>query len=311
MYHISQKVAPCTTKRRSSTICRQLQKSGPAVAEVVCINRKASGNLAGSRRREYQNVMNSNIYLHRKAQGSKPFGYAYEEDPTFQAFRAAVWGVCERNEQPQITNSKLYSLWYVSKTFAEHWAERPTKKLANDVVFILGHNVFTELQCQIVFLAWMKHHFPNLTTEAFEDIEARFFWPTWERIEPSVQAARDRKNARRREKRKTKKMKTQNTTQNVTLKGRILETLTQHPMTTPVLAKKLDAHPKAVDGHLSRMSKRGQLVKIGRGLYALPGVQYSAPVQVAPPVNPKPVVTRVPSEPAQHLHPKSVSSHRH
>lgn len=139
-------------------------------------------------------------------------------------------------------------------------------------------------------VAWLQGHFPNLSAAKFGEWEERMFWPTWERIQASVQEARDRKNARRREKRRTKKMKKQNRKQTYTLKNRILEALKLHPMTTSVLAKKLSAHPKAVDGHLSRMSKGdgATVVKLGRGLYALPGADYSVPAQA---------VMSVPQEP--------------
>lgn len=52
-------------------------------------------------------------------------------------------------------------------------------------------------------------------------------------------------------------------------------------MTTSILAEKLDAHPKAVDGHLSRMTKAdsAEVVKLGRGLYALPSKQYTVAAQ--------------------------------
>jgi|ERR1035437_6234484 hypothetical protein len=73
----------------------------------------------------------------------------------------------------------------------------------------------------------------------------------------------------------------QNVKRTFTLKNRILEALKLHPMTRSVVAAKLNAHPKAVDGHLSRMSKldRAEVVKLGRGLYALPGAVYSGPIQ--------------------------------
>jgi hypothetical protein len=78
----------------------------------------------------------------------------------------------------------------------------------------------------------------------------------------------------------------QNVKRTFTLKNRILEALKLHPMTTSVVAAKLNAHPKAVDGHLSRMSKldRAEVVKLGRGLYALPGAVYSGPIQTVQPV---------------------------
>jgi hypothetical protein len=152
------------------------------------------------------------------------------------------------------------------------------------MVFILGHNFLTDVQSRIVMLAYLKSHYPNLSAAKFGEWEERMFWPTWERIQASVQEARDRKNARRREKRRMKKMKnTQDAKRTFTLKSRILEALKLHPMTTSVLAAKLNAHPKAVDGHLSRMSKadRAEVVKLGRGLYALRSADYSVPAQTA------------------------------
>jgi hypothetical protein len=164
------------------------------------------------------------------------------------------------------------------------------------MVFILGHNFLTDIQSRIVMLAWLQGHFPNLSTAKFGEWEERMFWPTWQRIQASVQEARGRKNARRREKRRKKKMKnTQNAKRTFTLKSRILETLKLHPMTTAVLAAKLNAHPKAVDGHLSRMSKAGraEVVKLGRGLYALPGADYSVRAQAAMPVPQAPGVESI------------------
>jgi hypothetical protein len=229
--------------------------------------------------------------------------YAYEDDPTFIKFRSAVWAACKKQDQPNIDNSKLYALWYVSGTFHRHWDEQPSKKTSNDMVYILGHNFLTETQSRLVMVAYLKSHYPNLSAAKFEEWEEKMFWPTWERIQPSVQEARDRKNARRREKRRTKKVKnmqntqnTQNAKQTHTLKNRILEALKLHPMTTAVLAAKLNAHPKAVDGHLSRMSKaaRAEVVKLGRGLYALPGADYRVPAQMTMPVPQEPRVEPVP-----------------
>ena len=223
--------------------------------------------------------------------------YAYEDDPTFLAFRSAVWGAFDRNNYPRITNSKLYALWYCSNTFHRHWDERPTKKTSEAMIFILGHNYLTDDQGVLVMLAWMKTHFPNLNVTAYQDWLEKTYWPTLERIQPSIQKARDRKNARRREKRRLKNMKTQNAKRKSSLKGRILEALKQHPMTTAVLAAKLTAHPKAVDGHLSRMTKTGQLVKLGRGLYALPGAVQNAPVQQAAQSIPHQPVKPIPPRP--------------
>jgi hypothetical protein len=145
------------------------------------------------------------------------------------------------------------------------------------MIFIVGHNFLTDIQSQIVLVAWLKHHLPYFSDSAYERWLEDIFWPTWERIQPSIQKVRDRKNARRRERRREKKMKTQNARRKSTLKWRILDALKQHPMTTVLLAARLSAHPKAVDGHLSRMTKRGELVKLGRGLYALPGTVQNIP----------------------------------
>jgi len=219
--------------------------------------------------------------------------YAYEDDPTFLQFRSAVWAACKTQDQPYIDNSKLYALWYVSATFHRHWDEQPSKKTSNDMVYILGHNFLTDVQSRIVMLAWLKCHFPNLSAAKFEEWEERMFWPTWERIQASILAARDRKNARRRQKRRMKKMK--NTKQTYALKNRILDALKLHPMTTAVLAAKLNAHPKALDGHLSRMSKadRAEVVKLGRGLYALAGADYGVRTQPTMPVSQEPRVEPV------------------
>ena len=241
---------------------------------------------------EYKSLAKT-IYRKTNTRGTKPSTsqYAYEDDPTFLEFRSAVGAVCKRNDE-YIDNSKLYALWYISKTFHRHWDERPSKKASNDMVFILGHYLLTDIQSQIVMMAWLKSHFPQLSQTAFEHWKADLFWPTWERIQPSIQQARDRKNARRRQKRKERRMKTERTNRKATLKNRILDALKQYPMTTAVLAAKLNAHPKAVDGHLSRMSKpdRAEVVRVGRGLYALPGTVDSAPAQPAKPVPVRPVV---------------------
>ncbi|MEI9976997.1 MAG: type IV toxin-antitoxin system AbiEi family antitoxin domain-containing protein [Ignavibacteriota bacterium] len=75
-------------------------------------------------------------------------------------------------------------------------------------------------------------------------------------------------------------MKTQQAKQRASLKSQVLHVLKQHPMTTAVLAAKLSAHPKAVDGHLYRMTKTGEVVKVGRGLYALPGTVEAAAAEM-------------------------------
>jgi len=245
--------------------------------------------------------LSTNIYHITKTPSVKQrTTYAYEDDPTFLAFRSAVWGAFDRNDFPRLNNSKLYALWYCSNTFHRHWDEHPTKKTSEAMIFILGHNFLTADQGVLVMLAWMKTHFPNLNVETYYEWLEKTYWPTWERIQPSVQKARDRKNARRREKRTLKNMKTQNAKRKSSLKGRILEALTQHPMTTAVLATKLAAHPKAVDGHLSRMTKAGELVKLGRGLYALPGAVQSAPAQQpAQPIRHQPVNPIAPRSPAE------------
>ena len=290
MYHALQKVVSCSAFSRLHpyTISRRNGRRG--VAELVCINRNGVSQevLAGSRDAiGVQDILitTTTIYRNTKTPSAKRQAttrYAYEDDPTFLKFRSAVWANCKRNDEPNIDNSKLYALWYVSATFHRHWDEPPSKKTSNDMVFILGHNFLSDVQSRMVMLAWLKRQFPNLSAAKFGEWEERMFWPTWARIQASVQEARDRKNARRREKRRKKKMKnTQNAKRTFTLKNRILEALKLHPMTTALLAKKLNAHPKAVDGHLSRMSKadRAKVVKLGRGLYALPGAVYSGPVQ--------------------------------
>ena len=238
-------------------------------------------------------MSSSSMYHNTKAQAVKrpAARYAYEDDPTFQAFRSAVSVVCDRMKQRRIANWKLYPLWYVSNTFHGHWNELPSKKTSNDMVFILGHNFLTDLQSRMVMQAWLRVHFPKFSDANSADWEQRFFWPTWKRIQLSIQAARNRKNAGRREKRRTKSMKTRDGKKKSTLKYRILEALKQHPMTTALLAEKLDAHPKAVDGHLNRMSKaeRPEVVELGRGLYALPGVIGTTPAPTPQPVRPEPL----------------------
>jgi hypothetical protein len=52
-----------------------------------------------------------------------------------------------------------------------------------------------------------------------------------------------------------------------------------------------------VDGHLSRMSKRGELVKLGRGLYALPGTVQSASAQQPVPPIPRQPIKPIPPKP--------------
>lgn len=248
-------------------------------------------------------LMTGNIYRTVSTQNKgKRIAYAYEDDPTYIAFRAAVWNVCDRNGQPRLNNSKLYALWYCSKTFHCYWKGRPSKNAANNMVYILGHNFLTDSQSQLVIMAWLKQHLPNLSQSAYEKYEDDLFWPTWERIQPSVQKARDRKNARRREKRREKNMKTQQAKQRASLKSQVLHILKQHPMTTAVLAAKLSAHPKAVDGHLYRMTKTGEVVKVGRGLYALPGTVEAVPAEIPSDSRPSQSVNadppRQPVEPA-------------
>ena len=62
-----------------------------------------------------------------------------------------------------------------------------------------------------------------------------------------------------------KTMKKPQGTEKTTLKYRIVEALQQHPMTTAVLAR------------MSKEEKR-KIVKVGRGLYGLAGMNYRRPV---------------------------------
>ena len=216
---------------------------------------------------------------------------AYDDDPTFLSFRAEVWKMSDLKQVGRLSNSKLYALWYVSKTFARHWRTRPSNQTANDMIFILGHNFLTVDETQLMMLAWLKMHFPKISQRLYEQWLDEHFFPTWDRIQPSVEKARERKNALRRKKRQRNNMRQQDTARQATLKDRIAKSLEEHPMTTALLASKLNVHPKAVDGQLSRMKKTGVVVKLGRGLYALPGAVPRESTNEGPvkPIQPQPV----------------------
>jgi hypothetical protein len=206
-------------------------------------------------------------YDHTKPANVQRVRFAYEDDPTFQAFKNELKELFGRNPKcPMIKDYKLYGLWYVAKTFSKRWKTPPIGKNAEAIIFILGHFV-SNFQSQIVMLAYFRHHDKD-DLAWFDKWQDDVFVPTWARIQPNIQAAKDKKNARRRGKRVMKPK----------LKDRVLKTLQEHPMTTAILADLLEVSPKAIDGSLSRMIKTKEVSKLGRGLYSLPGADYHAKV---------------------------------
>jgi hypothetical protein len=196
--------------------------------------------------------------------------FAYQDDPTFQAFRSDVTKICLSNDEVPLRDYLLYALWYVSKTFQQYWSMRPTTELTNRMIWILAHNYVAELHSRIVLLAWMRNHHIRLTDERFIEWDDNVFTPEWERIQPDVERCRAKRNEKRRSTRQMRTGRPKQTSAD-SLRVRILDALKDHASTTAVLALQLGANKKAIDSHLVRMVKAGELVKVERGLYARSG----------------------------------------
>ena len=211
------------------------------------------------------------IYPNMQPGRVKRFKYAYEDDPTFIEFRETVNHICAENAEPVVPNRLLYSFWYESKNFRDHWMKQYNNETARKLIYILGMNLLTDIRSRLIMFAWMRRTFPRVSKVSFGDWVTKVFDKEWCRISIDVKQKRRQVNKRRREKRKMKQSRGRPTQTNSTsLRVRILYALRAGQTTTAILAKQLGAHRKAVGGHLERMLKKTkEVVKVCHGFYAL------------------------------------------
>jgi hypothetical protein len=230
--------------------------------------------------------------------GKKRNWYAYEDDPTFIAFRNAVNASCASNQEPPVPNSALYRLWYEVRDFKVHWLGSYNDKAAMALIdklcdewFRLTDNdkenpFFRRTRMRLTMLAWLKSKRP-LTANEYEAWEEELFDMVYEGRKTEMDEKREGYNAKRRTIERNADMKPtgrpKGTKNKVSIRTKILAILAKDRSTPAMIAKELNLKYATVAQTMWNMKKAGEVITLAPGLYTLGVI---APAYV-PTVKPK------------------------
>src|SRR5215467_9414301 len=114
------------------------------------------------------------IYAITKAKKRRREWIAYNDDPSFSAFRESVNQVLVRNEETPMPDATLYWLWYEAKNFSTNWDRQYNDATARTLILTLARCLIGRGprkaygRSLMVMLAWIKRSYPNVTQKFFK-----------------------------------------------------------------------------------------------------------------------------------------------
>lgn len=226
--------------------------------------------------------MSVSIYGITKSEKRK-YWYAYEDDPTFIAFRQAVNDSCDS----PVPDAALYRLWYKLARFKALWVGEYSDKAATEIIESLCAEWFRlkELRkprIRSTMLAWLRLKKPAITMNQFDAWKTAIFDLHYELQMEEMETRRERSIQRRRTMKPKGRPKGAKNKQSV--RTRILGLLAKDHRSTPaMMAADLNENPGTVACVLVRLKKSGEVIVLAPGLYTLGTVAAPVPIVKAQP----------------------------
>jgi hypothetical protein len=169
--------------------------------------------------------------------------FTYKADVEYQQFFGLVQTHCEA----VLSSTKLYGLWFVSKTFLTHW--KSSDGSDGSMLWSAFRLGWARDEGMALIQAWWECHGMSKNENEFDSWKEAVLNVKWKESQALLEKEKM-------EKRKTK------------LTYKIQEALKAGPSTNDLLAKALGQSAKAVESCTFRMARAGEVKKLRRGVYA-------------------------------------------